>query len=59
MSDGVFAPGSTHDVYEVERLIAEGAEAHVYRGKTLNNRTVALKVYKRTFHEKGHYRSGV
>ncbi|MGI6640451.1 MAG: protein kinase domain-containing protein [Limnochordia bacterium] len=47
MSDGVFAPGSTHDVYEVERLIAEGAEAHVYRGKTLNNRTVALKVYKR------------
>lgn len=51
LMDTLFAPGTTHDIYEIEEFVAEGREAHVYRGKTLDSktldtRTVALKIYK-------------
>jgi serine/threonine protein kinase len=49
----VFAPGSTHDTYEIIELIGEGREAHVYKGKTKvymgkepEDRIVALKIFK-------------
>lgn len=40
-------PGTSYDVYTIERLIGEGTEAQVYEGRTLRKETVALKIFNR------------
>ncbi|HHX45362.1 MAG TPA: protein kinase [Chloroflexi bacterium] len=40
-------PGDTYDVYEILEFLGQGAEAQIYRAKTMDEDQVALKVFNR------------
>jgi len=39
------APGTTHDVYEIEKFVAKGAESQIYQAKGPRGRSIAIKLF--------------